>query len=391
MRTIDIILLLVVICGCSSRTVVIKANSTPAIQANDALPADLLIDIGITPLDPGLEEGEVSDDEISIPEVRRAESRFVAYHLKNTLELTGNWGAVRVTPENSVVVDLLVTGALKVSDGERLKASIKAVDSTGRVWIDKDYTDISSKFSYRNQRREDPFQDFYNDIANDLLAFRQTLTTADLLKTRRTSSLRFAASFSPEAFSEYMERDRRGKLVITRLPADDDPMLKRINKIKEREYLFIDTIDIFYAKFYNDMQLPYHDWREYSYDEAVKLRQTRKEARNRMLGGAAMIVGGIIAAQKSGTRAGQTSGAVAVGAGAGVVKSGFTRRKTAEIHADALKELASSLGAEIAPLVMDIEGKTVELTGSVEQQYARWRELLIKIYAEETGAVTEEE
>lgn len=381
-----LLLSLAIVSGCVTSTKVIKANATPAIQATEEVPAELLLDIGITPFDPGIPEDEQElEDNIIVPDVRRAESRFFAYHLKDTLELTGNWGAVRVTPQESSVVDLVVSGEIKLSDGEQIKADVKAVDSTGRVWIDKEYADTSSKFSYRNQQKEDPFQDFYNAIANDLLAFRQELSTTELRTLRRVSSLKFAISLSPDAFDEYITQDRSGKISIKQLPAENDPMLARIEKIKQREYLFIDTLDDFYAKFYADMELPYHDWREYTYDEAVKLHQIRKEARSRMLSGAAMIVGGIVAGQKSGTYAGQTGAAVAVGAGAGVIKAGFNKRKEAEIHADSLKELTASLGAEITPIVLDIEGKTIELSGTVNEQYQQWRKILKEIYAEETG------
>jgi|TARA_Y100000310_G_C20693521_1_gene823944 hypothetical protein len=371
--------------GCVS-TQVIKANATPAIQAQEEIPEELLIDVGITPFDPGIPEGEQELEEgIVVPDVRRAESRFFAYHLKDTLELTGNWGAVRVTPQNSSAVDLIVSGQIQISNGEQIIADVKAVDSTGRVWIDKEYADASSKFSYRNQQKEDPFQDFYNSIANDLLAAQRELTPAELQNLRRVSSLKFAISLAPDAFDEYLAEDRRGKVTIKQLPAENDSMLARVDKIKLREYLFIDTLDDYYAKFYADMELPYHDWREYTYDEAIKLQQMQKEAKTRMLGGAAMIVGGIVAGQKSGTYAGQIGGGVAVGAGAAVVKAGFNKRKEAEIHAESLKELTASLGAEITPIVLDIEGRTVELTGTVNDQYTQWRRILKEIYAEETG------
>jgi hypothetical protein len=40
---------------------------------------------------------------------------------------------------------------------------------------------------------------------------------------------------------------------------------------------------------------------------------------------------------------------------------------------------------DVAPLVVEIEGETVRLTGSREEQYAAWRQLLRQIYAAETG------
>jgi hypothetical protein len=37
------------------------------------------------------------------------------------------------------------------------------------------------------------------------------------------------------------------------------------------------------------------------------------------------------------------------------------------------------------PVVMEFEGKQYELTGSAEEQFQQWRELLRQIYYAETG------
>ena len=55
------------------------------------------------------------------------------------------------------------------------------------------------------------------------------------------------------------------------------------------------------------------------------------------------------------------------------------------MHRAAIQELSESFDNEMKPLVMEFEGKTYELTGSAEEQYHRWRELLRQIYLAETG------
>ncbi len=37
------------------------------------------------------------------------------------------------------------------------------------------------------------------------------------------------------------------------------------------------------------------------------------------------------------------------------------------------------------PYVLDIEGRTIELTGTAQEQYVEWRKLLREIYAQETS------
>lgn len=379
--------LLLVICvttGCASTTVV-TANSTPARQASTPIAFDELLDIGILPIDPNIPSDlEEIEENLIVPDVRRAESSYIAYHLKDTLELTGNWGAVRVTPESAVSVDLELRGRILLSDGEQLKVQMRAVDARGRVWFDRTYEDTASKFSYEKPR-EDPFQDLYNDIANDLLAAREQMARDDILAIKTVAGLKYARDLAPEAFENYLEENSRGQVRVVQLPAETDSMLIRVNRIKEQEYLFVDTLDDYYSRFYRDMRPSYDNWRHATYDEAIRLREIQKQARAHLATGALLIAGGIYAGSESGTWAGDAAAAGAVVGGIGAVKAGLQRRKEAEIHAESLKELSQSLGTEITPYVLDIEGRTIELTGTAEEQYQQWRELLSEIYAQETS------
>ena len=117
----------------------------------------------------------------------------------------------------------------------------------------------------------------------------------------------------------------------------------------------------------------------------MRLRQLNKQARNRLITGAALIAGGIYAGSKSNTWAADAAAAGAVVGGIAAVKGGLDRRKQTEIHEQALRELTQSLGREITPSVLDIEGATVELTGSAEQQYTQWRSMLRALYQAERG------
>jgi hypothetical protein len=55
------------------------------------------------------------------------------------------------------------------------------------------------------------------------------------------------------------------------------------------------------------------------------------------------------------------------------------------VHADALKELTLSFQSEVEPQVVEVEGHTLRLTGTAEDQYREWRKLLKQLYEEETG------
>ena len=56
---------------------------------------------------------------------------------------------------------------------------------------------------------------------------------------------------------------------IERLPAENDSILQRVEKIRERDYLYIDTMQDYYDVFSQQMHLPYQDFRRASYDSAL--------------------------------------------------------------------------------------------------------------------------
>jgi len=66
-------------------------------------------------------------------------------------------------------------------------------------------------------------------------------------------------------------------------------------------------------------------------------------------------------------------------------KSGLDKRTEIKVHAESLKQLGDSFQSEVQPMVVDVEGRTLELRGSAEQQYAEWRQLLRELYETETG------
>ena len=66
-----------------------------------------------------------------------------------------------------------------------------------------------------------------------------------------------------------------------------------------------------------------------------------------------------------------------------VLKSGLERRAEANIHSLALEELGQSLEAEITPQVIELEDRTIQLSGTIEDQYGQWREISSDIYAAE--------
>ncbi|MEO0974948.1 MAG: hypothetical protein AAFX85_17810, partial [Pseudomonadota bacterium] len=212
--------------------------------------------------------------------VREAEARYIPYVLSETMQQTGYWGAVRVIPSMSNSVDVTVEGQILHSDGERLVLHVVARDATGRVWLNREYDHIAGKLAYRESLniqsdRLDPFQDMYNLIANDLVAAMDGVTPKERESIRQVAELRFAEDLAPEAFGDFL-REEDGMYSARRLPAYSDPMVARMRRIREREYFFFDTLDEHFKTFATEMDVPYDEWRKYTYDEVVTLRELQR-------------------------------------------------------------------------------------------------------------------
>ncbi|MEC7079610.1 MAG: hypothetical protein VXX10_04840 [Pseudomonadota bacterium] len=373
--------------ACATHTV--KTTSyTPVVQDSQDVPEDFLLDVGVSLFDPGIDEYLGDDEDTANPEIRVAESRYAPYLLAETLQRSANWGIVRVMPNSESPMDVKVNGTILRSNGEAMIIRVVVNDSRGRHWYTEEYEEVISQFSYDSQNRQknDPFQAIYNKIANDLLAYRQrNIEASEVQEIRTVSELLFAQRFSDDAFGNYLARDRNGEYQLTALPADNDPLLGRIRSIRERDFMFIDTVQDYFATYVRQMRLPYDSWREQSYQETITLRELEASARRRFIAGAAAVVGGIAAASNGGNWATQAGGATAVGAGAFLVKSGFDKQAEARIHMQALEELGESLENAVAPQVINLDDRTITLSGSVEEQYGQWRDILADLYAAEMG------
>ena len=120
------------------------------------------------------------------------------------------------------------------------------------------------------------------------------------------------------------------------------------------------------------------------FDRAQGHQRNQKRAITRQIIGALLIAGAIAAGSgNSGNMIAVQTGMVLIGGQ--VIMDGFNISKEAEIHEAAIQELGDSFSGEMKPVVMEFEGKQYQLTGSAEEQFQQWRELLRKIYYAETG------
>jgi hypothetical protein len=357
-------------------------------RATSEVPEDELLDVGVRLFDPNVPGDEKEQEKRRIyPEVRKAESRYMALLVRDTLEQTGHWGQVRVLPPAGTGMEVFVDGRILESTGSELRLAVVVTDAAGRTWIDRTYEGSADTRAYKDvvAKPRDPFENVYNTLANDMLAARRALTREQRVALRRVANLRFAADLAPYAFGSYLARDRKGLYGVARLPAEDDPVVQRMQRVRERDYALVDTLNEHYANFGAGMAEPYTQYRKFSHEELEAEAEAKREALARQVLGAVAVVGGIMAGQETNSSAGSAAATAAVIGGMYAFKSGLDKRAEVKVRAESLKQLGDSFQSEVQPMVVDIEGRTLQLKGSAEEQYAEWRRLLRELYENETG------
>src|SRR5687768_3862583 len=96
-----------------------------ATQAAQEIPEERRLDVVVHVFDPGIPAALAGDEQALanrriFPDIRKAEARYFAVALRNTLENSSQWGAVRVAPQGTQFVDVTVSGRIVTSSGANL-------------------------------------------------------------------------------------------------------------------------------------------------------------------------------------------------------------------------------------------------------------------------------
>jgi hypothetical protein len=306
------------------------------------------------------------------------------YHLKKTLESTGHWSGVWVLPERSKAIDLIIVGRIEKSDGLDVELKIGVWDIVGAQWINKTYKSniAGSSYSKRRDLTQDPYQNIFNKIANDLLQIKQAKAREDLIRLSQTGEIRFASELIP-VYDEYISKNKKNIYSLERLPSEDDEIMQRILEVQEREFLLLDTLNEYYGQLYENLSQPYEDWRKLSREDMITYEELQRSARTRKILGAVALAGAL--ATDGDSRASSTMRQMAIYGGIEGLRSGFATASEAKIYQESLKESGADFDAQAKPLVIELEGQTIRLTGSAEEKFQEWRRLLKEIYIDETG------
>jgi len=315
---------------------------------------DTLLDVGIVLFDAGV---DILDEEsAAYSNLRESEAVWFSSQLKKSLEKSNAWGIVRTVPNADAIMDLMVRGKIIDSNGEILSLQIEAADASGRSWLSKEYFQRASAYAYNPEIdiKGDPFKSLFNEIANDLFDIRSGLSSDQLIMVRNIAKVRFAQSFAPASFEDFIVQDDNGSYQLQRVPAENDPMIQRIERIGSRNDLFLDVVQDYYRAFNKNMSAPYTEWRRLSYKDVIYERQLRKQARQEKIAGVAIMAGGLLATG-SNSRSTRIGGTVGLISGAGLFRKGFGTQTEASLHAESLREMGESLELELEPSVIDLQ------------------------------------
>jgi len=367
-------------------------KETTLAMATHELKEDDLLNVSIQIFEPGKLPKDKEDRLGLSEEIRKSEARYMPIHLKYTLQRTGFWGNVRVLPADNEGSEVVLKGKIINSDGENIELNIQAYDATNKKWFDKDYEETIDINSQQQMNTEieikDRFQNLYNEISNDLIEYRQEITASEVKKIKQIAEMRFASSMAPSTFSTYIQQNKNHINQLIKLPADNDSMMNRVHSIQSRDDMLVDTINNYYDIYYSDMWESYDNWRKFRSEELDAIREIENKAITQKILGVAAIIGAIALGASNNSRVVDSTDAlraVMIAGGSYSVYEGFKTSKESEINKEAMQELGTSFAVEVEPYVVDVNGKTMELTGSADQQYDKWRRLLKTIYTTETS------
>ena len=332
------------------------ADSSQADPDDQRSVAELNISIAV--FDPGVPANPALYRDLDVfPRVRQIETLFLPFVLREVLVATNEWGAVRVVPEPDIAAELLISGEIIKSDGDTLELALRAVDASGRVWFDKTYSDVANQSDSAAGISDHP--QLYAAVAHDLRTARAQLDIKALRAVVNLSMLRYANQLAPSAFGEYLTEAADGTYSVNRLPAANDPMVERIERIRSVEYVITDAVDGKFRELHAEIDSIYELWHEYRREFA----QYQVKEANRLLSAPSDAPRGSYEA----------------------MKERYDNYKWDRLAVQEQEKWARGFNNEVGPKVSQMEARVAEIEGWVDQQYSEWSRLLAELFVLETS------
>ena len=319
------------------------------------------------------------------PELRRAESKHFAVRMRDALEETKAFSAVRVVPDQSATGDIYILGKIEKSTGEDIEIRISVVSIDGKVWLNRKFSHRVKESFFNDLRNagKNAYDPVFEQAAAEIAAIFSGQKDQYVDELNRLTEVRFGYSFLEERFAPFL-KFQGDSVGLVSAPADSDPMFERIRKIRIRDQLFIDRLQQHFNAFSGNFLSSYAEWQKAAFDETKARREAKNKARlNAVLGVLALAVGVAAASNSSDPNEASVYATVGVLGGVALLSKAYATNQEAKFHHETLMELGHSIDLEVAPQVVEFEKETVKLTGGAREQFNQWRRFLKQIYTEE--------
>ena len=310
------------------------------------------LDINVVVFDIDPEAGETAQ----YMTVRKLESRLLPGLFREVLVSSDHWGVVRVVPTASALAPVNIRTVIVASDGRDLALDVAVSDVTGEEWF-------RLRLAYRQDDPSDnlsALQQIFHVVSNRMRDVWLSRSVAERSRLISIADIVYARDLAPDFFASYLDFESP-VLTLKRAPSSDDPMLARVQRIKNQEYLFCDAMDEQLVILLERAGPTYDLWRKAAVEQTNWLDHYES-----------------VAALRS------------VGPGDGEfsrMQASYSAYRSYRIQEQALLELAEALESESQPVVLRSEGAVITLEGTLEAQYATWRDLLREIFLLEQGAL----
>ncbi|MCY3542137.1 MAG: hypothetical protein OXH31_09580 [Gammaproteobacteria bacterium] len=305
--------------------------------------------LAIPVLNPGIPKSTQEQENEGIwPELRNAEAVRIAFKMKDWITRYNQFDSVIVSADVSVSADLFLVARIVQSNSEVMTLAYRIVDARGVIWTEERIKTYRAEIGWHERYGKtdrDPFDPLYQDIAEDVYLELANKSNSHVNQHKRnefvgprlsrrselelitiTRDLAFAKYVSPEFHDCLKETGNR--LEIQYVPEHTSESWLRIMSVMTREEDFVRVIEEYYKEFVAKIEPDYRAWQQDAFPIARKLRveQDKREA-------------------------------------------------LTEIN-----NLGSRMHTTITPTRIDVNGKVVTLTGSVQSQFAAWRSMITDIY-----------
>ena len=303
-----------------------------------------------------------------------------------------------MSPGEVTSPDLFINANILASDGHSIALLFYITDSTGRIWYNEtvEYNTQEWDYSTADWPDRDPYDAIFNHVSNKLVEVRNGLTPEDQRRIKLVSEMRFASDLAPDAFDGYLATNANNQLYVQRFPAETDPTYQVVQQLHGTELEMLSHIEEYYNHLHEGVWDPYSTWREQFRSLSIEMERYRVEAQNQKT--SSIVAGILIAALAASSGAesyeqGNTSGVINAvayaAAGYELTKAMYEAAKEkieiANLKAKELTEISVIAGEGMQPKVIELEGRTYQLTGDVEDRFRQIRGIIRQRYLLETG------